>query len=103
MFEEIDAGAGRLDILVQTSNGLRCFVELKMCGGSSYSSTYAADGITQLEHYMNANKTKLGILLVFDGRVREHGKQMQIDSKQDKLIDQIFVDVRRGVKTNLRE
>ena len=38
VFEELDAGAGRLDIYLQFQGGLSVILELKMCG-HVYSST----------------------------------------------------------------
>ena len=48
---------------------------------------------------MQAQNTKLGVLLVFDGRKREHGKPFACTSEQALLVEQIFVDVRREVKS----
>ena len=74
-FEEIVAGAGRIDLYLKFAGGLSIVVEIKMCGGS-YSSAYAAAGEQQITHYMENKGTKLGYLLVFDGRTRDFGKRV---------------------------
>jgi tetratricopeptide (TPR) repeat protein len=42
--EEVDTGAGRIDIYLRFENGLKTIIELKMCGGG-YSEGYAVSGI----------------------------------------------------------
>jgi hypothetical protein len=73
IFEELDSGAGRLDLYVTLVGGLSAILELKMCGGT-YTSSYAARGELQLLHYMENRRTNLGYLVVFDGRIEECGK-----------------------------
>src|ERR1019366_150308 len=51
ILEELAAGAGILDLWVEVPGGMRLVIELKMCG-VSYSAGYAAQGIEQLDHYM---------------------------------------------------
>jgi tetratricopeptide (TPR) repeat protein len=74
-FEEIVAGAGRIDLYLKFAGGLSIVVEIKMCGGP-YSSAYAAAGEQQITHYMENKGTKLGYLVVFDGRTRDFGQHV---------------------------
>ena len=73
-FKEIDAGAGRIDLLLLFRGGLRVIVELKMLGSPGYSSTYAFSGKKQITHYMDNCECRLGYLVIFDGRTRDFGK-----------------------------
>src|ERR1700736_6708366 len=58
IFEELAAGAGRLDMLLQLGGGMSAIVELKMCG-HRYSSAYAASGEDQIRHYMQNRSVHL--------------------------------------------
>jgi tetratricopeptide (TPR) repeat protein len=95
-FEEIVAGAGRIDLYLKFAGGLSIVVEIKMCGGS-YSSAYAAAGEQQLTHYMENKGTKLGYLLVFDGRTRDFGKRVLSGRRSGFTVIERFVDVRPRV------
>ena len=53
VFDELAAGAGRIDLYVKLSGGLSIIVELKMCGSPGYSAPYAASGEEQIIHYMD--------------------------------------------------
>lgn len=99
VLEEVTAGAGRIDVLVQVRGGLTFVIELKMCG-ATYSSAYAAAGEEQLQHYMANRKTSIGYLLVFDGRMRDFAKPLLVQSDPAATIDEIFVDVRPTVRRN---
>jgi tetratricopeptide (TPR) repeat protein len=92
-FEEIPAGAGRIDLYLKFAGGLSIVVEIKMCGGS-YSSTYAAAGEQQINHYMENKGTKLGYLVVFDGRTRNFGKGVLSGRRRGYTVSERFVDVR---------
>ena len=95
-FEEIVAGAGRIDLYLKFAGGLSIVVEIKMCGGS-YSSAYAAAGEQQITHYMENKGTKLGYLLVFDGRTRDFGKRVLSGRRSGITVIERFVDVRPRV------
>ncbi len=95
VFEELDSGAGRLDLYVQLQGGLTAILELKMCGGG-YSSNYAASGETQLAHYMENRGSKLGYLVVFDARARDFGKVL-LNGDNSRTIITKFVDLRPDV------
>ena len=106
IFEEVDSGAGRADILIQLAGGLSVIVELKMCG-PGYSSSRASVGGIQLIHYMQNLSTQLGFLLVFDARKRDMGSSVLMTSDAGcATIEEMFVDVRpvvterRGKKTS---
>jgi len=97
LFEEIDAGAGRVDVYVRLQ-GINTVIELKMCG-AGYSLSYALDGIEQLAHYLENKQTYLGYLIVFDGRLRDYGKGIEpqyLDG--DFTIRTYPVDVRPKIK-----
>jgi tetratricopeptide (TPR) repeat protein len=96
IFEELDTGAGRLDLYVQLAGGLSVILELKMCG-YGYSSAYAAAGEPQITHYMTHRKTRLGYLVVFDAR-RDFAAPLLPDEKDGATIKVIFIDVRPTVK-----
>jgi tetratricopeptide (TPR) repeat protein len=95
LFEELDTGAGRLDIFMQFHGGLRLILELKMCG-RRYSSEYAAAGETQLVHYMKNRDSKLGYLIVFDARSTDFGK-LPLSGENSLTIFTKIVDVRPSV------
>ena len=96
IYEELDTGAGRLDILMRFQGGLSVVVELKMCG-SGYPSTYAASGEGQIRHYMDNRNVNVGILLTFDARTRDAGKCLMEGVDSGKYtIKEILVDVRPG-------
>lgn len=84
IIQERIAGAGIIDLYVALRGGLKLVIELKICGGSGYSSTYALSGEDQLIHYLKNSETHVGFLLVFDGRINDFGlgfKEVQsIDS-----------------------
>ena len=97
LFRELDAGAGRLDVLVQLGGGLNIILELKMCG-QPYSSSYAAEGEVQILHYMENRGVHLGYLIVFDARVRDYSKPLLAARPADRFtVGEIFVDVRPDV------
>jgi PD-(D/E)XK nuclease superfamily len=92
VFEELDTGAGRLDILVQFMGGLTVILELKMCG-FGYSSNYAASGESQLLHYMENRGSKLGYLITFDARLKKYGEELLSGSGPFTVFSK-FVDMR---------
>jgi hypothetical protein len=92
VFEELDTGAGRLDILLQFLGGLTVILELKMCG-FSYSSNYAASGESQLLHYMENRNCKLGYLIAFDARLTMHGQNL-LSGNSPFTVFSKFVDMR---------
>ncbi|KVL31132.1 hypothetical protein WS97_23420 [Burkholderia territorii] len=97
VFEEIAAGAGRLDIYVQLYGGLGSVVELKMCG-FRYSSSYASAGEEQIAHYMGNRRSSIGYLVVFDARLENFAEPLSAEPRQDSLtIETVFVDVRPRV------
>ena len=97
LFEELDSGAGRLDIYVQLYGGLSIVVELKMCG-FSYSSNYAAAGETQIIHYMQNRESKLGYLVVFDAKLTMNGQELLKGDNSLTLFSK-FIDVRPRVNS----
>lgn len=93
LFEEITAGAGRLDLYVQVLGGMAIIVELKMCG-FGYSSGYAADGEDQILHYMENRRTALGYLMVFDARLNDFGQRLLHGHASDRFtVVENFVNV----------
>ncbi|MBK5549639.1 hypothetical protein JFU49_04970 [Pseudomonas sp. TH03] len=97
IFEELDTGAGRLDIYLKLDGGLSIVVELKMCG-FGYSSTYAADGEGQIQHYMSNRKSHIGYLVVFDSRLNKNMEALLSGVDQhSQTICEVFVDVRPRV------
>jgi len=96
IFEELSAGAGRLDLYAKFAGGLAIIVELKMCG-APYSSTYAASGEGQIKHYMENRRTHLGYLIVFDGRTKQFGKAIPQAAVDSYTVLQKIVDVRNHV------
>jgi len=91
IIDEVHAGAGRIDIYLLAQGGLRFVIELKMCG-AGYSSTYAAQGEDQIEHYMRNKGTSLGFLVVFDGRSTTNGEKLLTDSTT-ATIREVLIDV----------
>ena len=97
VFEEIAAGAGRLDIYLVAMGGFATVIELKMLGGS-YSSTYAFSGTEQIAHYMENKRVGFGYLVIADARSREFGTGIESPAIVGQAtIDVIFVDVRPTV------
>ena len=95
--EEIVAGAGHIDLYVKLVGGPSIVVEIKMCGGG-YSSAYAAAGEHQITHYMKNKGTKLGYLVVFEGRTRMFGKRVLSGRRGGYTVIEQGVDVRPTVK-----
>jgi tetratricopeptide (TPR) repeat protein len=96
VFEEIGAGAGRIDLFVKLVGGLSIVVELKMCG-FRYSGPYAAAGEDQILHYMDNRHTHLGYLVVFDARLDKHGEKLLSGSTGQHTVIEVLVDVRPRV------
>ena len=98
IFEELDSGAGRLDIYLVAFGGLSAVLELKILG-RPYSTTYAFSGKEQIVHYMEQKKCHLGYLLIFDGRARDFGKGLNpVEIVRSSTVMVTFVDLRRSVK-----
>jgi hypothetical protein len=94
IIEEIPAGAGRLDLLLQLAGGTQVIVELKMCG-FGYSSNYAAAGEEQIRHYMQNRGVHLGFLVVHDGRLKKFGESvLQPGGTGRETVRELFVDIR---------
>ena len=99
LFEELDTGAGRLDLYLQLNGGLSVIIELKMCG-FGYSSTYAASGEGQIRHYMENRSCHLGYLVAYDARLEYNGSNLiQGNGKDPETVFEIFVDVRPRVSS----
>lgn len=96
IFEELDTGAGRLDLLLKLEGGLSVIIELKMCG-FGYASTYAASGEGQIIHYMENRATHLGYLVVHDSRLENYASQLISNDSGKYTVREIFVDVRPRV------
>lgn len=96
IFEELDTGAGRLDLLLKLEGGLSVIIELKMCG-FGYASTYAASGEGQIVHYMENRATHLGYLVVHDSRLENYASQLISNDSGKYTVREIFVDVRPRV------
>jgi tetratricopeptide (TPR) repeat protein len=97
VFEELDTGAGRLDLLLKLDGGLSVIIELKMCG-YGYSAAYAASGEGQIRHYMENRSAHLGYLVVHDARLNDFGSALLEGSETGQnTIYQIFVDLRPRV------
>ncbi len=95
--EEVNAGAGRIDVYLRFINGVRTVIELKMCG-NGYSEGYSLHGWKQLVHYLENKQTCLGYLVVFDGRMRDYGKGIESQYLHENYIIRSFVvDVRPEV------
>lgn len=73
IFEELQSGAGRLDIYLEFIGSFKAIIELKMCGQGK-SKNYALGGLEQLVHYLDNKNTSLGYLIIFDGRMIDFGK-----------------------------
>ncbi|MDU8359277.1 hypothetical protein [Pseudomonas syringae group sp. J309-1] len=100
IIQESRAGAGFVDLYIGLSGGLKVVIELKMCGGGSYSENYALSGTDQIVHYLDQLPTKIGFLVVFDGRTRDYGKNIvAIQTSANKTIYSIAVDLRNTVKS----
>jgi hypothetical protein len=97
-FEEIPAGAGRIDIFIIMSEGEKAVIELKMCG-HGYNASYAQEGYDQLKHYMPNQKSYIGFLIVLDARERDFKKGFIDNQIIDGLnITTIIADLRPHVK-----
>ncbi|WHT78537.1 hypothetical protein QMY54_03322 [Pseudomonas rhodesiae] len=97
VFEELDTGAGRLDIYLKLDGGLSVIVELKMCG-FGYPTSYAVAGEGQIQHYMDNRESHLGYLLVFDSRLNKNKDPLLPDmASSSRTIYEILVDVRPRV------
>lgn len=96
IFEELDTGAGRLDLLLKLEGGLSVIIELKMCG-FGYASTYAASGEGQIIHYMENRATHLGYLVVLDSRLENYASQLISNDSGKYTVREVFVDVRPRV------
>lgn len=93
-FEELVAGAGRVDLYVVGAGGFRAILELKMVG-RTYTSTYAFDGQEQIAHYLDQKRVSAGYLVLFDARTRDFGKGLlPIVSVRQHTIAVQYVDVR---------
>jgi len=90
IFEEINAGAGRIDIYIVTLQNEKAIIELKMCG-NRYSRNYAKHGIKQLVHYMQNKDVHNGYLLIFDSRQKDFSSGF--DANENEITTQ-FIDVR---------
>jgi tetratricopeptide (TPR) repeat protein len=97
MFDELAAGAGRIDLYVKLSGGLSIIIELKMCGSPGYSAPYAASGEEQIIHYMDNKDSHLGYLVVFDGRTTTFGQALLSQPVGQNTVIEKFVDVRHQV------
>lgn len=103
ILDEVKAGAGRIDLYLRFGKALRVVLELKMCGGGSYTERYALDGLEQLAHYMEAKGTGLGLLVVFDGRTIDYGKGLRdVEIAGPKTIFVQGVDVRPVIREKKR-
>ena len=97
-FEEINAGAGRIDVYIALPKGEKIIVELKM-SGHNYSSAYAREGLEQIAHYMENKHTDIGYLIVFDSRVRDFRKGFsEIENINGHQILVEIADLRPYVK-----
>lgn len=97
VFEEVGAGAGRIDLFVSGGPTFRCIVELKMLG-KPYDTGYAFRGKEQIAHYMESRRAYLGYLVIIDGRTRENGKGLNATETVGRsTVRVIFVDVRPTV------
>jgi hypothetical protein len=98
VFEEINSGAGFIDLFIIMPRRRKIIVELKMCG-LNYAQSRAQDGKEQLSHYMISKQAENGYLLVFDGRVRNHAEGFEKHATiQGVPITTLVVDVRPYVK-----
>ncbi len=94
--EELDVGAGRLDLLVR-SGSFKAVLELKMLGAGK-SKPYAFSGKEQITHYMENEQTSVGILVIFDSRIDGFGEGLKaIETVGKHTVYVVFVDVRPRV------
>lgn len=99
IFQESIAGAGIIDLYLILRGGLKIVVELKICGGEGYSSSYAISGEDQLIHYLKNTSTKIGFLIVFDGRSREYEKGFKkVQSVDDLTIFTTAIEMKPTIK-----
>ena len=99
IFEEIKAGAGRVDLFIVSSMKNYDYRAKIVRGGLL---GYAQGGLSQLQHYMVARKAKTGYLLIFDARTRDYGKTFSIEDTIDsKNISVKIIDIRPVIKPNL--
>jgi tetratricopeptide (TPR) repeat protein len=93
IFEELDAGAGRLDLYVRLIGGLAIVVELKMCG-FGYARSYAAAGEDQIIHYMDNRNTHLGYLVAFDAHLEKYGEAILSGDAGPHTVIETIIHVR---------
>lgn len=99
IFPECIIGAGRIDIYIILKNNIKVTIELKMCGGGSYSTNYALEGFEQLNHYMKQKSVHVGYLVIFDGRTRDYSKDIPESIYRDGMnFNSIVIDVRPKTK-----
>lgn len=91
ILEEVNAGAGRVDLFVMFLSQEIAIIELKMCG-HGYSLNYAQKGTSQVQHYMANKEAKEGYLVILDSRLRDYGK-LTI-AELDENIKAVTIDVR---------
>lgn len=97
--QERIAGAGIIDLYLILRGGLKIVVELKICGGEGYSSNYAISGEDQLIHYLKNTSTKIGFLVVFDGRSRDFGKGFKnVQAFEDLTIFTTAIEMTPKIK-----
>ena len=97
IIEEVRTGAGRIDLYVEIGSYLKTIIELKICG-FGYSFNYANSGKKQLVSYLESKNLSYGVLIVFDGRLRDFSKGFkQVISIDKKTIHTIVVDMRPKV------
>ncbi len=100
IFEEVGAGAGKIDVYIALPKGEKIIVELKICG-HGYSETYAKEGVEQLAHYLANKDTDIGYLIIFDSRVRDFAKGFHETENVDGIdISLRIADLRPYVKRN---
>jgi hypothetical protein len=97
IFQELAAGAGRIDLCVRLIGGLSIVVELKMCG-FRYSTPYAAAGEEQIIHYMENRETHLGYLVVFDARLDAFGQALLSTLSGRYTVIEKLIDVTPRVR-----
>jgi hypothetical protein len=95
--DEIRVGAGRTDIFVDSPQGKKAIIELKMCG-HNYSLQYARGGLEQILHYMENKNVSDGYLLVFDSRKGFSNGFQEAEFFEGVPITVICIDVRPYVK-----
>ena len=97
IIDEVKTGAGRIDLYVIIGSYLKIIIELKICG-CGYSSNYANSGQKQLVGYLESKNLFYGVLIVFDGRIRDFSKGFkQVISIDNRTINTIVVDMRPKV------